>query len=55
MSGTSSNTNFTAEEQAKIDAEVQAAKDRARQAEIDAAIRNKFLDDQRNQPGYKYY
>lgn len=50
-----STTVFTAEEQAKIDAEVKAAQDRARQDQIDAAIRNKILDEQRKQPGYRYY
>ena len=48
-------TTFTAEEQARIDAAVKAEQDRARQAEIDAAIRNKLLDEQRQQPGYRYY
>ena len=55
MSDKSSNNTFTAEEQAKIDAEVKAAQEKARQAEIDAAIRNKILDDQRSQPGYTGY
>lgn len=49
------NSNFTSEEKAKIEAEVQAAKERARQAEIDAAIRNRILDEQRLKPGYSGY
>lgn len=49
------NSNFTSEEKAKIEAEVQAAKERARQAEIDAAIRNRILDEQRLQAGYSGY
>ena len=48
-------TTFTAEEQARIDAEVKAAQEKAKQAQIDAAIRNKILDAQRQQPGYRYY
>lgn len=57
MSDTSSKTssNFTAEEQARIDAEVKAAKEKARQAELDAAARNKILDEQRLTPGYTGY
>lgn len=58
MSDTSSKTtssNFTAEEQARINAEVKAAKEKARQAELDAAIRNKILDDQRQNAGYTGY
>lgn len=51
----SPSTTFTPEEQARIDAEVKAYQDRARQAEIDAAIRNKILDAERQQPGKKYY
>jgi len=46
---------FTPEEQAKIDAEVKAAQEKARQAEIDAAVRNKILDEQRLKPGYTGY
>lgn len=53
---TSNNTSgFTPEEQARIDAEVKAAQEKARQAEIDAAVRNKILDEQRLQPGYTGY
>lgn len=48
-------TKFTDEEQARIDAEVKAAKEKAKQAEIDAAIRNKVLDEQRSMPGYTGY
>ena len=49
------NSGFTAEERAKIDAEVKAAQEKARQAEIEAAIRNKTLDEMRKQPGYTGY
>lgn len=55
MSDQNFNFTFTAEDQARIEAEVQAAKDKAKQAELDAIIRNKILDEQRNMPGYKYY
>lgn len=51
----SKSTTFTPEEQAKIDAEVKAYQERVKQDQIDAVIRNKILDDQRKQPGYKYY
>lgn len=44
-------TQFTPEEEAKIQAEVKAQQDKARQAEIDAEIRNRYLDAERQQPG----
>ena len=55
MSNKKNSSGFTPEEQAKIDAEVKAAQEKARQAEIDAAIRNKILDEQRSQAGYTGY
>jgi len=51
----SNDKKFTSEEQAKIEAALQAEKERIRQAEIEAEIRNRMLDEQRKQPGYKGY
>lgn len=45
---------FTPEEEQRIQASVQSNLDRAREAEIDAEIRNRTMDAQRQQPGYKY-
>lgn len=49
------NNFFTPEEEARIEAEVQAYKEKARQAEIEAEIQNRILDAQRTQPGYTGY
>lgn len=46
---------FTPEEEARIEAEVQAYKEKARQTEIEAEIQNRILDSQRTQPGYTGY
>ena len=55
MSNSSSATvQFTPEEQARIDAAVKEYQDKVKQAEIEAAIRNKILDAQSQQPGYRY-
>lgn len=53
MAQNSSNT-FTAEEEQKIQKAVDAAKEQARQDLIDAEIRNRILDAQSQQPGYRY-
>lgn len=46
---------FTAEEEKKIQAQIDAQKLADRQAEIEAEARNRLLDEQRKQPGFKYY
>lgn len=46
---------LTPEEQAIIDKQIQELKEKQRQAELDAIARNKFLDEQRKQPGYTGY
>ena len=51
---TATNKKFTPEEEARIQQAVQAEVDKARQAEIDAEIRNRVLDAQRGKPGYNY-
>lgn len=48
-------SQFTPEEQARIDAAVKNYQDRSKQAEIDAAIRNKIMDEERKQPGKTGY
>ncbi len=48
-------STFSPEEQAKIDKAVKESQEKARQAEIEAAARNAFLDAQRKQPGYTGY
>ena len=50
----STGVTFTAEEEARIKAEVEAAEAKRRQELIDTEIRNRILDAQREQPGYKY-
>lgn len=45
---------FTPEEEARIQAEVAAAEEKRRQELIDTEIRNRILDAQREQPGYRY-
>jgi uncharacterized protein YfcZ (UPF0381/DUF406 family) len=52
---TSTTPKFTPEEQARIDKELAEYKKKARQAEVDAYIINKQLDEERKQPGKKYY
>lgn len=47
-------SKFTPEEEARIEAEVKAYQEKARQAEIDAEIRNRILDAERQQPGKRY-
>lgn len=42
---------FTPEEEAIIEAGVKSIRDKARQAEIEAEIRNRALDEERKQPG----
>jgi len=49
------NKQFTPEEEKKIQDAVKQQEDKARQAEIDAEIRNRILDEQRGKPGYNYY
>jgi predicted metal-dependent phosphotriesterase family hydrolase len=46
---------FTPEEEARIRAAVKAQSDTAREALIEAEIRNRLLDEQRTQPGYTGY
>lgn len=55
MSKSTTTSKFTAEEEAKIAAAIKAEKEKAKQAEIDAEIRNRLLDIQRTQPGYRGY
>jgi hypothetical protein len=45
---------FTAAEEKRIQEEVKAYKIKAREAEIQAEIRNRILDEQRQTPGSKY-
>ena len=45
---------FTPEEEKKIQEAVKNSIDASRQAEIDAEIRNRILDQQNNTPGYRY-
>lgn len=51
----SKDITFTAAEEEQIAAAVKAQQDAARAAEIDAAIQNRLLDEQRKQPGYTGY
>lgn len=46
---------FTAEEESKIQSEVIAMQEKQRQAEIEAEIRDRALNAQRQKPGYRYY
>lgn len=55
MAQTQKTSKFTAEEEAKIQAQIKAAEELRRQAELEAEARNRLLDKQRQQPGYKYY
>ena len=48
-------SNFTAEEKYRINKELEEYKKKSRQAEIDAYIRNKVLDEERKQPGKAGY
>lgn len=48
-------TSFNKDEQAKIDQAVKDYQEKARQAEIDAAIRNAIMDAERQQPGKTGY
>ena len=45
---------FTPEEEKRIQEAVKADEERRRQDLIEAEIRNRILDAQRGQPGYKY-
>jgi hypothetical protein len=47
-------TIFNAEEEKKIQEAVNASKEQQRQDLIDAEIRNRILDAQSQQPGYRY-
>jgi len=49
-----STIKFTAEEEKKIQEAVKAQQEKARQDLIDTEIRNRILNAQSNQPGYKY-
>lgn len=49
------NSTFTAEEEARIQAEVEAYQQKVREAEIEAAARNRILDEEHKQPGKRYY
>lgn len=49
-----SNTVFSADEEKKIQLALDAAKEKQRQDLIDTEIRNRILDAQSQQPGYKY-
>ena len=51
----STNSTFTAEEEARIQAEVEAYQQKVREAEIEAAARNRILDEEHKQPGKRYY
>lgn len=46
---------LTPEEEAYIQKQMEEMKKKQRQAELDAIARNKFLDEQRKQPGYTGY
>jgi len=48
-------SKFNAAEEAKIKKAVEKQKAKARKAEIEAEILNRIADEQRKQPGYKYY
>lgn len=48
-------SKFTAEEEARIQAEIKAMEEKRRLANLEAEARNRMLDKQREQPGYKYY
>lgn len=46
--------NFTPEEQALIEAAVKEQDKKLRDAEIETAIQNRIMDENRDKPGYKY-
>lgn len=46
---------LTPEEKAQIEKQLEKQRAKQRQAELDAYMRNKFLDEQRKQPGYTGY
>lgn len=46
---------YTPEQQAAIDKALKEQQERAKQAELDAMIRNAILDEQRKKPGYTGY
>lgn len=50
----STTVKFTSDEEARIQAAVKAEEEKRRQELIDTEIRNRVLDAQRSQPGYKY-
>ncbi len=49
-----SKSKFTPEEEKRIQAAVDAQKQKEREALIEAEIRNRILDAQRGKPGYNY-
>lgn len=53
--GQKTSKKFTSEEEARIQSEVNAMQERQRQAEIEAEIRDRALNAQRQKPGYRYY
>lgn len=55
MAQTQKVNKFTPEEEARIQAQIKEMQEKQRQAEIEAEARNRLLDEQRKQPGYKYY
>lgn len=49
-----SSTTLTPEDQAKIEAQIKASQDAAKQAQLEFEMKNRILDAQREQPGYRY-
>ena len=54
MSGTTTTTKFTEDEEKRIEAAVEDFNKKVREAEIEAEINNRIFEAQRQQPGYKY-
>ena len=54
ISNENNGVKFTAEEEKRIQEAVKAEQERIRKDLIDTEIRNRILDAQRMQPGYKY-
>lgn len=47
--------NFTPEEELRIQNEIKMYQEKAREAEIQAEIRNRILDAERQEPGKRFY
>lgn len=54
MEQTQNKSKFTPEEEALMKAKIEKAKEDQRKAELEAEARNRLLDEQRKQPGFKY-